>query len=317
MPASSSWWRPQPGSFVTVPSKRKPVRSNRRSGSAAGIVVILIVAVVAYLALKPSARVPPPRATLCVAGPDGQGLELTTGQAAIAATIAGVASDRHMPTRAVAIAYATALQESKLTNLHYGDRDSVGVFQQRPSEGWGTTQQIEDPVYATSRFFEALAAVPNYLHLPIYMAAQAVQHSADGTAYAQYADMGSEMATAFTGSEPRGVWCTYGSAPGKARLAAASQSLTSAFGPLSRHVSGDPAETITGLDPQQGWAVASWLAANASEYGITFVRYQGSQWLGFRGAGHWTAEPARKCGPCRWGRDARKRECSSTFSASR
>ena len=79
-------------------------------------------------------------------------------------------------------------------------------------------KKIEDPVYATSRFFEALAAVPNYLQMPIYMAAQAVQHSADGSAYAQYADMGAEMATAFTGSEPRGVWCTYGSAPGEARL---------------------------------------------------------------------------------------------------
>ena len=77
-----------------------------------------------------------------------------------------------MPPRAVAIAYATALQESKLTNLHYGDRDSVGVFQQRPSEGWGTTKQIEDPVYATDRFFEALAAVRGYLRMPIYAAAQ-------------------------------------------------------------------------------------------------------------------------------------------------
>jgi hypothetical protein len=227
-----------------------------------------------------------------VAGPGSQALLLTTGQAAIASTIAGVASERHLPARAVAIAYAAALQESKLANLHYGDRDSVGVFQQRPSEGWGTTSQIEDPVYATTRFFEALTAVPNYLHMPLYAAAQAVQHSADGMAYAQYAGMGSEMAAAFTGSQPREVWCTYGSAPGKARLVAASRMLTSAFGPLSRHVSGDPAETITVSDPRQGWAVASWLVSNAAQFGITFVRYQDYQWLGFHGAGHWTKEPA-------------------------
>jgi hypothetical protein len=274
-----------------VPSQRKPARTDRRSRSAAGIVVVLIVVVVAYLALKPSPQVPT-RATACVAGPGGQGLELSTGQAAIAATIAGVASKRHMPDRAVAIAYATALQESKLANLSYGDRDSVGVFQQRPSEGWGTTKQIEDPVYATSRFFEALSAVPNYLHIPIYKAAQAVQHSADGSAYAQYADMGSEMATAFSGSEPRGVWCTYGSAPGRPRLVAASRTLNTAFGPLPRHASGDPAETVTVQDSRQGWAVASWLVANASDYGITFVRYQGYQWRGFSGAGHWTKQPA-------------------------
>ena len=145
-----------------MPSKRKRARGDRRSGFAAGIVVVVIVAVIAYLALKPSPQITP-RVTVCVAGPGGDGLQLTTSQAAIAATIAGVASKRHMPDRAVAIAYATALQESKLSNLDYGDRDSVGVFQQRPSEGWGTTKQIEDPVYATSRFFEALAAVPNYL----------------------------------------------------------------------------------------------------------------------------------------------------------
>jgi hypothetical protein len=274
-----------------VPSKRKPARGDRRSGSAGGLIVVLLIVIIAYLALKPSHQAAP-RATACVAGPGSQGLLLTTGQAAIASTIAGVASERHLPARAVAIAYAAALQESKLANLHYGDRDSVGVFQQRPSEGWGTTSQIEDPVYATSRFFEALTAVPNYLHMPIYAAAQAVQHSADGMAYAQYAGMGSEMAAAFTGSRPREVWCTYGSAPGNARLVAASRMLTSAFGPLSRHVSGDPAETITVSDPRQGWAVASWLVSNAAQFGITFVRYQDYQWLGFHGAGHWTKEPA-------------------------
>jgi hypothetical protein len=274
-----------------VPSKRKPARGDRRSGSAAGLIVVLIVAVLAYLALKPSPKITP-RVTACVAGPNGDGLQLSTSQAAIAATIAGVASRQHMPDRAVAIAYATALQESKLANLHYGDLDSVGVFQQRPSEGWGTTKQIEDPVYATTRFFEALAAVPNYLTLPIYQAAQAVQHSADGSAYAQYADMGAEMATAFTGTEPRAVWCTYASSPGKARLGAASWTLAGAFGPLARHASGDPAETITVRDTRQGWAAASWLVSNASEYGITFVRYLGYQWHGFTGAGHWAKMPS-------------------------
>jgi hypothetical protein len=275
-----------------VPSKRKPARGDRRSRAAAGIVIVVIAGVIGYLALKPSPQAPQ-RPTACVAGPGGQGLQLTTDQAAIAATIAGVASKRDMPPRAVAIAYAAALQESKLVNLRYGDRDSVGVFQQRPSEGWGTTQQIEDPVYATSRFFEALAAVPRYLHLPIYLAAQDVQHSADGSAYGQYAGMGSELATAFTGSEPRAVWCIYGSAPGRARLAAASRTLSSAFGPLPRHVSGDPAETVTVRDSRQGWAVAAWLVSHATDYGITFVRYQGYQWDGFRGTGRWTAEPAK------------------------
>ena len=274
-----------------MPSKRKPARGGKWSGSAAGIIIALTLAIIAYLALRPSPSVTP-RSTACVAGPAGDGLGLSTSQAAIAATIAGVASSRHLPDRAVAIAYATALQESKLANLDYGDRDSVGVFQQRPSEGWGTTKQIEDPVYATSRFFEALVAVPDYLHMPIYEAAQAVQHSADGSAYAQYAYMGTELAGAFTGTDPRGVWCTYGGAPGKAQLAAARSTLAAAFGPVSSYASGDPAETVTVRDQRQGWAIASWLEANASQYGITFVRYQGYQWLGFRGSGHWTRQPA-------------------------
>jgi len=167
------------------------------------------------------------------------------------------------------------------------------VFQQRPSEGWGTTRQIEDPVYATDRFFAALAAVPHYLHMPIYAAAQSVQHSADGSAYGQYAAMGSELAAAFTGSEPHAVWCTYGSAPGKAKLAAASRALSNAFGSLSRQANSDPAETITVPRSRQGWAVAGWLVSNAASYGITYVRYRGYQWFGFRGAGRWTKEPAR------------------------
>jgi hypothetical protein len=274
-----------------VPSKRKPARRDRRPGVAAGIVIALIAGTIGYLALKPSRQITP-RPTACVAGPRGQGLLLTPSQAAIAATIAGVASDMQMPPRAVAIAYATALQESKLANLHYGDLDSVGVFQQRPSEGWGTTQQIEDPVYATERFFQALADVPHYRHIPIDVAAQDVQHSADGSAYAQYAANGIELATAFTGTAPHDIWCTYGSAPGNVRLAAANRALAHAFGPLQSVVSGDPARTMTVRDTTQGWAVAGWLVSNAVDYGITFVRYQGYQWLGFRGSGEWTAQPA-------------------------
>ena len=275
-----------------MPSKRKTARGERRSRTAAGIVIVAIAIGIGYLALKPGQQITP-RVTGCQAGQGGQGVQLTPDQAGIAATIAGVASSRDMPPRAVAIAYATALQESKLTNLRYGDRDSVGVFQQRPSEGWGTTKQIEDPVYATGRFFEALATVRRYLRLPIYKAAQSVQHSADGSAYGQYAAMGTELAAAFTGSEPHAVWCTYGSAPGRARLGAASRALSSAFGDLPRQASSDPAETITVRKTGQGWAVASWVVSHAASYGITFVRYRGYQWLGFHGAGHWTKAPAR------------------------
>jgi len=245
---------------------------------------------IGYLAIKHKPVTPRP--TACVAGTGQDGLELTVGQAGIAATIAGVASRHGMPARAVAIAYATALQESKLADLHYGDRDSVGIFQQRPSEGWGTPRQIEDPVYSTSRFFAALAQVPHYLQMPISAAAQAVQHSADGSAYGQYAAMGSELAKAFTGTLPHAVWCSYGTGVGKPRLAAARRALASAFGPLTGRTAGDPAIGMDVRNARQGWAVASWLICDAASYGITDVRYQGYEWLASTGSGHWLKEPA-------------------------
>jgi hypothetical protein len=293
-----------------VPSNRKRARVPWRSRLAAVVVVAAVAAGIAYLAIKHAPVVERP--TACVAGAGRSPLELTVGQAAIAATIAGVASARAMPPRAVAIAYAAALQESKLSNLHYGTADSVGVFQQRPSQGWGTARQIENPVYATDRFFAALAAVPNYLRLPIYAAAQAVQHSADGSAYSQYATDGTDLAAAFTGTVPHAVWCAYGAGVGKPRLAAARRALTSAFGRLpggqtpgaasTDQASTDqtgtdqagtdqagthPADTVQVKDTRQGWAVAAWLVSNAAAYGIKTVRYQGYSWLASTISGRW------------------------------
>ncbi|HEY7325666.1 MAG TPA: hypothetical protein VH520_12665 [Streptosporangiaceae bacterium] len=257
--------------------------SKGRAGVAAALVVLL-AAGIGYLVLRPR---PAPRATLCVAG---RGLQLTTGQAAIAATIAGVASRRDLPARAVAIAYATALQESKLANLHYGDLDSVGVFQQRPSEGWGSAKQLEDPVYATGRFFDALTAVPNYQRLPIYVAAQDVQHSADGQAYDQYATVGTALASAFTGADPHAVWCSYADPAAKPSLVAAGQAMTSAFGLIAGPGPGSGSMSVQAGSAEQGWAVAAWLVSNAATYGITSVRYQGLEWLGFTGPGRWTPQ---------------------------
>ena len=257
-------------------------RSGSRSWLAAALVVILASGVT-YLILRPSNQ-PAPRATVCEVGPD---LQLTTGQAAIAATIAGVASRRELPTRAVAIAYATALQESKLANLHYGDLDSVGVFQQRPSQGWGTARQLEDPVYATERFFDALTAVPNYQRLPIYAAAQDVQHSADGQAYDQYASVGTAMAAAFTGVDPHAVWCSYADPAAKPSLVAAGRAMTSAFGLIARPAGAGKTLFVQPGSDGQGWAVAGWLVSNAAAYGITTVRYQGFRWLGFTGPSRW------------------------------
>ncbi len=103
----------------------------------------------------------------CQAGTGGNAIALDFGQAADAATVAGVAAREHLPSRALTIAYATAFQESKLENLTYGDRDSVGIFQQRPVARAGAPPpSLQDPAYATQAFFGALVKVPNYVNDP-------------------------------------------------------------------------------------------------------------------------------------------------------
>ena len=93
-------------------------------------------------------------------------MTITPEQAANAAIIAEVAWDRGLPDRAVVIALATAQQESGLRNVDYGDRDSLGLFQQRPSMGWGTEAQVQDPEYAAGEFFDRLVGVVGWETAP-------------------------------------------------------------------------------------------------------------------------------------------------------
>jgi hypothetical protein len=233
----------------------------------------------------------------------GQTIQLDPEQAAIAATIAGVGYRHAMPKAAVTVAYAAALQESKMHNIRYGDRDSVGIFQQRPSEGWGTRRQLEDPVYATNKFFAALSKVPGYANMPVYRAAQAVQRSADGTAYGQYEQAAGMLSTAFTGNAARSVWCWY--TPYTKRQA----QLVSAGGQLERtfgHLTGageefGPTGELAGASggkggapvsvpvpaTKTGWAVATWSVAHAKTYGIRQIRYAGYQWRATNGERGW------------------------------
>ncbi|WP_398859997.1 C40 family peptidase [Streptomyces chengmaiensis] len=88
--------------------------------------------------------------------------------------------------RGQVIALATALQESGLRNLDHGDRDSLGLFQQRPSQGWGTRAQIMDPVYASTKFYKALKSVKDWESMPLTVAAQKVQKSGLPDAYAKH-----------------------------------------------------------------------------------------------------------------------------------
>jgi hypothetical protein len=240
----------------------------------------------------------------CQAGSGSNAMALDPDQAPIAATIAGVAARMGLPLRALDVAYATALQESKLTNVTYGDRDSVGVFQQRPSEGWGTVEQLENPEYASTAFFSALVKVPNYLSLPIDEAAQDVQHSADGSAYSQWDDTAEFLAASYV-TTPHAVTCWYTpTASATPDPASAASGLVGIFGPTGaasdgavlQSVSSSGSELEVQVRPENGWTVANWLMANASTYGLTKVSYDGWEWSASLTETSWQAAPGGNAG---------------------
>jgi cell wall-associated NlpC family hydrolase len=122
----------------------------------------------------------------CTAEVDGHTVEVDLEQAENASLITAISAQRGMPARAASIALATAYQESKLYNIEYGDRDSVGLFQQRPSQGWGTPQQVMDPQYAAAAFFVSLRDLGDKrFGMGMGEAAQAVQRSAYPDRYAE------------------------------------------------------------------------------------------------------------------------------------
>jgi peptidoglycan DL-endopeptidase CwlO len=146
---------------------------------------------------------------------------LTDEQRQNAATIIRVARDRGTPPRAWLVALATAKQESDLRNTPYGDRDSLGLFQQRPSQGWGTPAQVIDPVYSTSTFLDRLMQVPGWERLPVTVAAQTVQRSAFPDAYARWEGLAAQLISQLAGvADPAGCGPDSASLPeGAARSA--------------------------------------------------------------------------------------------------
>ncbi|GGS85838.1 hypothetical protein GCM10010240_19120 [Streptomyces griseoviridis] len=138
---------------------------------------------------------------------DGEEYDFAPEQAVNAATVTAVGTARGLPERAVTIALATALQESALHNIGHGDRDSLGLFQQRPSQGWGTPRQIMDPTYAAGKFYDHLVEVPGYTRLPLTVAAQRVQRSGFPEAYARHERQAALLAAALTGRSAATLTC--------------------------------------------------------------------------------------------------------------
>ncbi|WP_432198564.1 C40 family peptidase [Streptomyces sp. bgisy027] len=128
------------------------------------------------------------------------GLDDPEEQIPNAETIQATGIAMKVPARGQIVALATALQESGLRNLDYGDRDSLGLFQQRPSQGWGTAAEVRDPVHASTKFYEGLLKVSGWQSMTIAQAAQEVQKSGYPEAYATWEPLATALQKAIAKS---------------------------------------------------------------------------------------------------------------------
>jgi hypothetical protein len=253
----------------------------RRRQFLVGIVVLAAGGTALGLALSGSPKPAPAAMCMTTTGPITYALD--PDQAANAATISATAARLGLPDHAVTVALATALQESKLRNLSYGDRDSLGLFQQRPSQGWGTAAQVSEPTYAATAFFKALTKLPGWQTLSVADAAQRVQRSADGSAYASWEPEARAFATALTGEVAAGVSCAGLTPTSAASTAAVASEVHAALG---------IGALAAGVAPAAGWATASYLVMHAQTDDIATVSYAGKTWT----ADHGTWQPDPKAG---------------------
>lgn len=251
---------------------------------------------------------------VCVARAGDLDGTLDEDQADNAALMAAIATRRDLPARATTIAIATALQESKLRNIDYGDRDSVGLFQQRPSQGWGTVEEIMDPVYATNAFYDVLVSIEGFEGLQITDAAQQVQRSAFPDAYAQHETRARAFASALSGHSPAALTCHLAAVPAEDRTPSATAreltarlerdyGLTPAVDPSGALVV--DAAPLAGTDAATAaWGVAQWAVATAAATGVHTVAVDGQVWQRAGDESTWVSldgAPPAPAGPGRRG----------------
>jgi hypothetical protein len=184
---------------------------------------------------------------------------------------------RGLPARAASIAMATVYQETGIRNLDYGDRDSVGLFQQRPSQGWGTAEQLMNPYYATGEFYDALVKIDNWETDDINDVAQQVQRSGYPEAYRDHEADARVLASTLTGHSPGGFSCLDRTGA-EGDTAALTRSLRKTFGRIESDRSGSVL-VIEAASARRAWAYAHHAVANAKDYGVTTVTVAGRQWM--------------------------------------
>jgi len=273
------------------PARRGVVRAVSTTLLATALLVGAVAVAVNVLGRSGGAR---SVAESCGVEVDGTRWLLSPVQGDNAALLTAVSVRRGLPARAATIAIATALQESKLVNLSYGDRDSVGLFQQRPSQGWGTAEQIMDPVYSTDRFYDGLVGIAGYQDLPITDAAQKVQRSAFPEAYAEHEALARAWASALTGWSPGALTCTLHAPSGAGStdvftarvdrdlghlpvtVAAATEQVPAAIVVDARSLGGGSGGVAD--DVRGSWAFAQWAVAVAEDQHVTSVRVADQVW---------------------------------------
>lgn len=273
-------------------------RSARRWGRRLVLLITLGVVVGIVVAVWYSTE-PVLRARGCTGTVDGHSVYLEPDQARNATLVAAHGVRRGLPARAVSIALATAYQESKIRNLDYGDRDSLGIFQQRPSQGWGSKVEVRDPHHATNRFYDALEQIPGYESMRITEAAQQVQRSAYPEAYEKHARNARVLASALTGYSAGGRFsCITRSAETPGTAAGVIASLTGAYGPLDAARTGVRQDLTIDVGRNEvghrlGWSIAAFLLTRAETDGIVSVTYDGLRWrTGPDSAQGWTPTDA-------------------------
>lgn len=216
------------------------------------------------------------RTPTCEFTAGGTSEQLTPEQAANAATISMITLERGLPPRAATIALATAIQESKLRNLNYGDADSLGLFQQRPSQGWGTPEQVTDPVFATNAFLDALVAIPDWQDWVVTEAAQEVQRSRYPEAYADHEGEARVIASGLVGQTHAAVACRLDRVE---EAGSASDVLAKAERTFSGRgsVAGDTV-TLQAAGADASWAIAGWAVAHAEVEHIVRVEVADRVW---------------------------------------
>jgi hypothetical protein len=263
-------------------------RRRRWVGRTLLLVIVAVVGGAGYIAYSTFTEnfgTPECRATAL-----GQSVTFSPEQSANAATITAIALKRGLPPRAATIANATAIQESKLRNIRFGDRDSLGLFQQRPSQGWGTVAQILDPVYATNRFYDALVKIDGYQSMEITKVAQEVQRSGSPLAYADHEQEGRVLASTLAGYSPEGFGCRLNSATVSTPAVTLAAHLTTELG-IPATVEGSNVRA-KGRSTPEAWAAGSWAVAHAEADGITSVTVGDRTWSRARGAKAWSWQAA-------------------------